>query len=207
MKLPTDELKIAYQGMGYKMIAGLDEAGKGAWAGPVVSGAVILPVEVELPKLTDSKLISESIRESLYTLITEQAIAWGAGIIPSKMIDQAGLAEAHRMSMRAAVANMQVEPDLLLVDGRGIYQLGFESVCIVKGDQKERCISAASIIAKVTRDRIMKKLDEQYPDFGFKDHKGYGTKKHQDALAEFGVIDIHRKSYKPIIKRMQESLV
>lgn len=197
---PTNELEQEYQKKGFNLIAGLDEVGKGSWAGPMVSAAVILPNEIDLPKLNDSKLVSEKNREYLYELITQNAVAWGIGIVSWIEIDEQGLGEAHRNSMRLAVQNLQTKPDYLLVDGSGISLLGVESSCVVKGDQKVRCIAAASIIAKVTRDRLMKEYAIQYPEYGFDRHKGYGTADHQEALNAHGVSPIHRLSYKPVFR-------
>lgn len=206
MSRPTSRFEKLYRAQGYASIAGLDEAGKGAWAGPVVAGAVILPEKVELPNLNDSKLLTARMREQLYDLIVEQAIAYGVGIQEAHMVDEIGLSAAHRLAMRQAVEALAVTPDFLLVDGLGIRQLGVESVCIVKGDQKSRSIAAASIIAKVTRDRIMIKLHDKFPAYGFADHKGYGTAEHREAIAKHGVCSIHRLSYEPVSRGWQRSL-
>lgn len=206
MSRPTSRLENAYKKQGFSCIAGLDEVGKGAWAGPVVAAAVILPEKCSLPGLNDSKLVSQSSRDELYELIVEQSLAWGVGIQEAYLVDEIGLGEVHRRAMREAVKHLKLKPDLLLVDGRGINQLGTETVCVVKGDQKVRCIAAASIIAKVTRDRIMDKLHNEFPDYGFVDHKGYGTKRHQEALARHGVAEPHRLSYVPVFYQWQGDL-
>ena len=206
MSRPTTKFEKLYRERGYASIAGLDEAGKGAWAGPVVAGAVILPETVDLPKLNDSKLLTAKMREKLYDLILEQAIAWGVGIQEADMVDEIGLSAAHRLAMRQAVEALQVKADFLLVDGLGIRQLGVESVCIIKGDQKVRCIAAASIIAKVTRDRMMVELHQQFPQYGFADHKGYGTEEHRLAIERYGICPLHRLSYRPVSAGWQRSL-
>lgn len=206
MSRPSVRIENQYLSQGFQNIAGLDEAGKGAWAGPLVAAAVILPEKVRLPRLNDSKLLTEKKREELYELITRKALAWGVGIEDAYLIDEIGLAEAHRRTMRKAVQQLSIAADLLLVDGFGIKQLGVESICIVKGDQKVRCIAAASIIAKVTRDRLMNELHEQHPEYGFAEHKGYGTKQHQEALAEHGICPLHRLSYIPVFTQWQGDL-
>lgn len=207
MPKPSFEIEHEYTEQGYQVLAGLDEAGKGAWAGPVVSAAVILPDEIDLPKLNDSKLLKESVREELYDLVCEQSIAYGVGIIDAEEIDRVGLAQAHRNSMNQAVAQLSIQPDLLLVDGKGISGLSCRHICIVKGDQKSNSIAAASILAKVTRDRLMKKYHRQLSQYQFHLHKGYGTKVHQEALEEHGPSIIHRVSYAPVAKFFQTSMI
>lgn len=204
--MPTAKIENSYKEQGYKIIAGLDEAGKGAWAGPVVSAAVIMESAIRLPKLNDSKKLSKNVRDELFDLITSKATAYGIGLQDAITIDEKGLAEAHRESMRMAVKNLGCEVDLLLVDGTGIKHLGTEAVCIVKGDQKVRSIAAASILAKVTRDRLMESFHEEMPEYGFAKHKGYGTQLHQEALAVHGISKIHRLSYSPISRFMQQSM-
>ena len=206
MARPTAKIQNEYTRLGYSCIAGVDEVGLGAWAGPVVAGAVILPVKIQLPYLNDSKLVSVSRREELYFLIKEKAIAWGIGVQEAYLVDEIGLAETHRRAMRQAVKNLGSKVDLLLVDGRGIKQLGVETICIVKGDQKVRSIAAASIIAKVTRDNIMEEMHKEWPEYGFNEHKGYGTLKHRRAIAEYGVHKSHRLSYLPVFNQWQGNL-
>lgn len=206
MSSPSQKLENDYRKQGYSCIAGLDEAGKGAWAGPVVAGAVVLPENLRIPNLNDSKLVRPQVRDELYDLIVQKALSWGVGIKEAFLVDEIGLAEAHRQAMREAVDNLKKKADLLLVDGKGINQLGVKSVCIVKGDQKVRAIAAASIIAKVSRDRIMNELHKKFPDYGFDEHKGYGTAKHQQAIAEKGICGIHRLSYVPVFYQWQGDL-
>lgn len=206
MPYPTAKLEQEYLARGFRAVAGLDEAGKGAWAGPVVAGAVILPEKTKLPGLDDSKRLSAKQREELYDRIIEQAVAFGVGVRDAFMIDEIGLAEAHRQAMQAAVDALTPRPDYLLIDGMGIRKLGVTGICIIKGDQKVRCIAAASIIAKVTRDRIMRACDTAFPAYGFADHKGYGTEQHHQALLEHGVCSLHRLSYAPVYRGWQRSL-
>lgn len=206
MPTPSAKLELSFLAQGFRAIAGLDEAGKGAWAGPVVSAAVILPERTKLPGLDDSKRLSAKQRLALYERIVEQAVAWGVGIRDAYDIDEIGLAEAHRQSMREAIDALQPRPELLLVDGIGIRQLGLRTHCIIKGDQKVRCIAAASIIAKVTRDRMMTEIAEQFPQYGFDEHKGYGTEQHHAALLAHGVCSLHRLSYAPVYRGWQTSL-
>jgi ribonuclease HII len=180
-----------------KIIAGMDEAGRGPWAGPVVAGAVILPPRIRLPFLTDSKKLSEKRREKLYDLITNKAI-WGVGEASHKEVDELGLTKATNLAYKRALKSLPTTPDHLLIDGRDKFSLPHPYDSIIKGDLKVRCISAASIIAKVTRDRLMKDYDKKYPGFHFASHKGYGTRRHHEALKKKGISPIHRISYKPI---------
>lgn len=203
---PTARIENSYKKQGFSCIAGIDEVGRGAWAGPLVAAAVVLPEKVNLPKLNDSKLLTAPQREELYVLIKEQAIAYGVSIQEGYLVDEIGLGEVNKLAMREAVKQLEAKVDLLLVDGRGINQLGIETVCIVKGDQKVRSIAAASILAKVVRDEIMQKMHEELPDYGFIDHKGYGTSKHQAALALHGVCKYHRLSYLPVFSQWQGDL-
>lgn len=203
---PSIRLENKYKNLGYSNIAGLDEAGKGAWAGPVVAAAVILPEKIKLPSLNDSKLLTPKKRDNLYDEIINGCIAYGVGIRDAFSVDEIGLAEAHRQAMREAVKNLKMEVDLLLVDGLGIKQLGIKTECIVKGDQKVRCISAASIIAKVTRDRMMAEFNDNHPNYGFQNHKGYGTKEHEQAIELYGPCELHRLSYSPVYRAWQKTL-
>jgi len=183
---------------GYQYIAGIDEAGRGAWAGPVVAAAVIMPFDCRIKGIKDSKLLRLPERRSIYKKIIEQAIAWGIGIVDSKIIDQDGLSKANHLAMVKAVENLKTKPDYLLIDGYNLKILNFLSTGIINGDHKNFSIAAASIIAKVTRDNLMDELDEKYSAYGFKQHKGYGTNQHFQMLVQHGVSKIHRHSYKPI---------
>lgn len=179
------------------IIIGVDEAGRGPLVGSVVAGAVILPADFDLPELTDSKKLSEKKRETLYQLITEQC-QWAVGESNPQEIDEINILQATMLAMKRAVENLNTKYDQVLVDGNRCPDLD-NCTAIVKGDLTEPVISAASIIAKVTRDRQMIELDAQYPEYGFAKHKGYGTKVHMGALIEFGAIKRqHRFSFAPI---------
>ena len=181
---------------GYQYIAGVDEAGKGALAGPVTAAAVIFPEGVNLLEVNDSKKLTTSKRENLYSKIVNQASAVGVGIVSVKTINEMGIATANRLAMKKAVNNLHIEPDFVLIDCIEINNLGYLSNSIPKGDNRCFCITAASIIAKVTRDRRMVKLSGKYSEYGFKDNKGYGTAQHQKTVEKYGYCDIHRKSFR-----------
>ena len=184
-----------------KLIVGVDEAGRGPLAGPVVAAACVLPRAYINKEINDSKQLSEKKREELFDIIRENAIAYGVGIVSAEEIDTLNIYEATKKAMREAIANLKHEFDLILTDAMPLKGYDVEVVPIIKGDAKALPIAAASIIAKVTRDRMMKELGEKYPEYGFEVHKGYGTKKHMDALKEFGPIKgVHRFSYKPVAK-------
>jgi len=189
--------KIFYKEFG--IIAGVDEAGRGPLAGPVVVAAVILDLQKKIPGLNDSKKLSEKKREELYEIITKEAICWEVKIVSPEIIDEINILQATLFGMEEAVLSLNVKPNLCLIDGNKIPKklVGFAKA-IVKGDAKIASIAAASIIAKVTRDRIMLKLHKQFPNYNFKQNKGYPTKEHIAALDEYGILDCHRKSYKPI---------
>lgn len=179
-----------------ELVCGVDEAGRGPWAGPVVAAAVVFKGKV--PKyLRDSKQLSETKRELLFEEIMQCSYV-GVGIQEAYIIDTIGIKQATHTAMSLAVDALGITPSLLLVDGKDNFVFSHEIFSIIKGDDLIAHISAASIVAKVTRDRIMKSHHEQYPQYGFDRHKGYGTKSHQSALNEYGVCPIHRTSYKPI---------
>lgn len=183
---------------GYTFIAGLDEAGRGSWAGPLVAGAVILYPDNKLKGIRDSKLLSAKKREDLFLRITKNCIAWAAGIATHSEIDEFGIIPANRMAFERAVKKLHIVPDHLLVDGIKIFDSSIDTQFIIKGDRKILSIAAASIVAKVIRDQILNTLHKTYPEYDFHLHKGYGTKKHMDALRQHGVSEIHRLSYKPM---------
>ena len=181
---------------GATKICGIDEAGRGPLAGPVVVAAVILPKDSMIEGVNDSKKVSEKKREKLYEEITSSAITWGVGIIDQKEIDDLNILNATKKGLTAAVAGLTERPDIILVDAlTGIDTLGIPYQSIIKGDAKSYSIAAASIIAKVTRDRIMRQWDEIYPEYGFEKHKGYGTKAHIEVIKNNGICPIHRKSF------------
>ncbi|MFC1538569.1 ribonuclease HII [Candidatus Latescibacterota bacterium] len=188
------EKKIHAEGM--KTIAGVDEAGRGPLAGPVVSACVILPENPELTGLDDSKKMTAKSREEMYVRITKSAVAWGIGMADNDEIDEIGILEATMKSMRRAVRNMGEKPDIVLIDGNKTPGLNFKERAIVNGDSISLSIAAASVIAKVTRDRIMTELDSMFPGYGFVRHKGYGASAHAAAIGKLGPCDIHRFSFK-----------
>lgn len=179
----------------YEYICGIDEVGRGPLAGPVVAGAVILPKDCKLLYLNDSKQLSEKKREELYDEIMENAIAVAVGSATPQRIDEINILQANYEAMRDAIAALQVKPDLLLNDAVTIPQITIKQVPIIKGDTKSASIAAASIIAKVTRDRLMVEYDAKMPQYGFASNKGYGSAKHIQAIKEYGPSPIHRKSF------------
>lgn len=185
----------AYQ-EGYNLVCGVDEAGRGPLAGPVCAAAVILPRDLEIEGLNDSKKLSDKRRRALYEVITEQALAYGIAMVDEKVIDEINILQATFLAMRQAVEQLSEKPALALVDGNREPDFGEIPVkTIVKGDSLSANIAAASILAKVTRDRFMEEQDAIYPQYGFSVHKGYGTKAHYEALREFGACPIHRRSF------------
>lgn len=179
----------------YSYICGIDEVGRGPLAGPVVAAAVILPKDCNILYLNDSKQLSEQKREELYDKIMEQAVSVGIGIVSHEIIDEINILQATYEAMRQAVGKLSVTPDLLLNDAVTIPQLPMKQVPIIKGDAKSISIAAASIVAKVTRDRMMVELDRFYPEYGFAGNKGYGSAVHIQALKEIGPCKIHRRSF------------
>ena len=181
---------------GFNAICGIDEAGRGPLAGPVVVASVIMPENSMIEGVNDSKKISEAKREKLYDQIISEAISYGVGIIDEEEIDTINILNATKKGLTLAISQLKVKPDLIIVDAlEHIDTMGIPYESIIKGDAKCYSISAASIIAKVTRDRIMREWDEVYPQYGFKQHKGYGTSKHIAAIKEYGLCPIHRKSF------------
>ena len=181
---------------GYSVICGIDEAGRGPLAGPVCAAAVILPPDTEIEGLNDSKKLTAKKREALYDIITEEAVAYGIAFASEKEIDEINILQATFLAMKRATEKLQVRPDLVLVDGNQEPDLnGLPVETIVKGDSLSANIAAASILAKVTRDRFMLEQDKIYPEYGFAMHKGYGTKAHYAALTEYGPCPIHRQTF------------
>ena len=179
----------------YQYICGIDEVGRGPLAGPVVAGAVILPKNCDILYINDSKQLSEKKREELYDIIMEKAVACGIGYASPERIDEINILQATYEAMRAANANLPVQPDLLLNDAVNIPQVSIRQVPIIKGDAKSLSIGAASIIAKVTRDRLMVEYDKIFPEYDFAGNKGYGSSAHIAALKKYGPTPIHRKSF------------
>lgn len=177
-------------------ICGMDEAGRGPLAGPVVVGAVILPEDSFIEGVNDSKKVSEKKREKLYEQITEEAIAYSVGVVDQKTIDEINILNATKLGVKIALEGLKEKPEIIMVDAlNNIDTLGIPYISIIKGDAKCYSISAASIIAKVTRDRIMRQWDEVYPIYGFAKHKGYGTAEHIKAIKEIGPCILHRKTF------------
>lgn len=180
---------------GYETVCGVDEAGRGPLAGPVCAAAVILPRGLDIPGLNDSKKLTAKRREALYDIITEQALAYGIAFASELEIDEINILQATFLAMRRAMDQLRVRPDIALIDGNRETDFGLPVQTIVKGDSLSANIAAASILAKVTRDRFMLEVDEKYPQYGFATHKGYGTRAHYAALREFGPCPIHRRTF------------
>ena len=187
-----------YHAKGYSVIAGIDEAGRGPLAGPVVAGCCILDPDVKILGLDDSKKLSEKKREELFAEIKEKALAWAVCEVSAEVIDQINILEATKKAMRTCVEEIskKIRPDLLLIDAVNLSGTGVDVVPIIKGDANSDSIAAASILAKVTRDHIMVEFDKVYPGYGFAKHKGYGTKDHYAAIRESGMTPIHRRSFR-----------
>ena len=187
-----------------KLICGIDEAGRGPWAGPVTAGAVILDPAYPIDGLTDSKKLSEKKRLALEPLIKENALAWGIGWASPEEIDELNIRQANHLAMRRAVQAMGHTPSAIIIDGNDVpADLPCPARAIIKGDLTEPVISAASILAKTARDKVMTEFDAAHPGYGFAAHKGYGTKAHSEALARLGPCAIHRMSFKPVTRSAQ----
>ena len=180
---------------GYKLIAGVDEVGRGPLAGPVVAAAVILGEGVLIPGVNDSKKLSEEKREYLYEEIKSKALCWSIGIVDEKVIDEINILNAACLAMKKALDGLSERPDYILLDAVTLKDVDIPQKGIIKGDALSLSIAAASIIAKVERDRIVSAYDEQYPHFGFSKHKGYGTKEHIECIKKYGLLPIHRRSF------------
>ena len=206
---PTLEQEHRLVRVGHTHIAGLDEAGRGAWAGPVSAAAVILPLEnpslpEQLRDVRDSKLCTPLQRDALYDLVTQVAVAWAVSLVPATCIDEIGIVPATQMAMRQAVALLDPAPGALLIDALKLPSMTIAQRAVKKGDRKCLTIAAASILAKVTRDRAMIALSGTYPRYGFVHHKGYGTQRHQEALRRLGPLDIHRWYFAPVAQIAQQ---
>ena len=184
---------------GINVIAGIDEVGRGPLVGPVVSACVVLPKDYFLEGLTDSKKLSKKKRELFYDIIMKDALSVGIGIVDNNVIDEINIYEATKVAMKEAFdkANKNIKIEHVLIDAMKL-DLGVDTTSIIKGDLKSITISAASVIAKVYRDRMLEELDKKYPMYGFKDNAGYGTKKHVEAIEKYGIIKEHRKTFKPV---------
>ena len=180
---------------GFACICGVDEAGRGPLAGPVCAAAVILPPDIQIEGLNDSKKLTDKKRRALYDVITEQAVSYGIAFADEQEIDEINILQATFLAMRRAFEKLTVAPDIALIDGNRAPGLSCRERTVVHGDALSASIAAASILAKVTRDRLMEEYDAQYPQYGFAVHKGYGTQRHYAALREFGACPIHRQSF------------
>lgn len=190
------EIEKEFYDRGVNYIAGIDEAGRGPLAGPVVVACVLLPKDSMIEGVNDSKKVSENKREKLYDLIIQEAISYGVGIVYQEEIDEINILQATKKALTMAITQMETNPNIIMVDAlNGIDTLGIPYKSIIKGDAKCYSIAAASIIAKVTRDRIMREWDKVYPEYGFAAHKGYGTAKHIAAIKEYGPCPIHRRTF------------
>ena len=189
------EIEDGFYAEGINVICGVDEAGRGPLAGPVCAAAVILPPHLEIPGLTDSKKLTDKKRRELFPVIQDQAIAYGIGLASEQEIDEINILQATFLAMQRALDQLSVKPDLALIDGNREKDFGLPVKTVVKGDSLSMNIAAASILAKVTRDDLMVQMAQQYPEYGFEIHKGYGTKAHYAALAEHGTCPIHRQTF------------
>lgn len=194
--MPDFEIENSIKQKGYKFICGVDEAGRGPLAGPVCAAAVILPENAEIDGLNDSKKLSEKKREMLFDIICEKAIAYSIAFGSLEEIEELNILEATFLAMNRSIEGLEIKADFALIDGNRVPK-GIKIPCetVVKGDAKSQSIAAASILAKVTRDRLLLEYDKQYPEYNFRKHKGYGTKEHTDLILKHGVCPIHRKSF------------
>ena len=189
------KIEQEYFDKGIQLICGVDEAGRGPLAGPVCAAAVILPPNLEIPGLNDSKKLSDKKRRELFPIIQEQALAYGIGYADHREIDEINILQATFLAMERALTQLKIKPELALIDGNRQKDFGIPATTVVQGDSLSANIAAASVLAKVSRDDIMVKLDEEYPQYGFGVHKGYGTKAHYEAIAQFGPCPIHRMTF------------
>lgn len=196
---PTYKIENDLRAQGFENVVGMDEAGRGAWAGPVVAAAVVLPPGFKINGLNDSKLLTPAKRAELYPIIVKSALAYGTGVVSEKVIDREGIISATRQAFLQALDMLRGLADYLLVDGTKIFPAALPCQFIVKGDQRVASIAAASIIAKVTRDNLLNDYHRQYPVYGFDCHKGYGTSKHRAMIDAYGYCPIHRLSFEPLV--------
>lgn len=189
------EIEKGLHDKGYKTIAGVDEAGRGPLAGPVFAAAVIMDMDFYIPDIKDSKKLSEKKREEMYNYITQNAVAYSVCCVSEQEIDKINILNATHKAMVAAVEQLSIKPDYVLIDGNSVKGMCLPHECIVKGDDKCFSIAAASILAKVSRDRFIKEYDRVYPQYHFAKHKGYGTKEHIAAIIQYGLCPVHRKTF------------
>ena len=213
MKVPTKNNVNLYQyeeqleDLGIKYIAGVDEVGRGPLAGPVVVAAVILPLNLRIKGINDSKKLSLKKRNELYKIILNEALAVNVSFIDERVIDEINIYEATKKGMLEAISGLKIKPEHVLIDAMPLRELAIPHTSIIHGDALSASIGAASIIAKVTRDEYMDKMDIKYPNYGFKHHKGYCTKEHLEALEKYGPCEIHRKSFAPVKKFYTKQLL
>lgn len=193
MSLHAFDLEIKNEG--YNIICGVDEAGRGPLAGPVFACAIIMRDDFIIPEVNDSKKLSEKKREALYDIILENALDYSVAFVSEKEIDEINILNATMKAMDMAISGLKIKPDLALIDGNQNRGISANNKTVIKGDAKSYNIAAASIIAKVSRDRFILKMDEIYPEYGFKNHKGYGTKEHMENLRKYGPCEIHRRTF------------
>jgi len=203
--LGLEEFERRFWEEGYAHVAGVDEAGRGAWAGPVVAAAVILPPGFDCTGIRDSKRLDAAVREDLFGRLTEGAAAWAVGVASAKLVDQLNVLNAALVAMKKACERLAPAPHLLLVDGNRPVPIVMRQHTVVRGDARCVSIAAASVIAKVYRDRLMALLDGKYPGYGFAGHKGYGTADHLNALAALGPSPAHRRSFGPVARFYPEA--
>ncbi len=189
------EIEESLYEKGYKLIAGVDEAGRGPLAGPVCAAAVILPEDLVIEGINDSKKLTEKKREQLFDVIINSAIAYSIEFSSPDVIDEINIRQATSLAMHNAVKNLDTPADFVIVDGNDKIPFDIPYEYIIKGDAKSQTIAAASILAKVSRDRLMVELDREYPEYGFAKHKGYGTKAHCEAIQKYGILPVHRKTF------------
>ncbi|MBQ8379408.1 MAG: ribonuclease HII [Clostridia bacterium] len=189
------EIEESLYEKGYKLVCGVDEAGRGPLCGPVVAAAVILKPGQMIDGVNDSKKISEKKREKLYEDIMANALAVGVGMSDVDVIEDVNILNATKLAMKQAISNLKIQPEYVLIDGNQMIDITMDAETVVSGDAKSESIAAASIIAKVTRDRMLLEWDKEYPEYGFAKHKGYGTKAHIEAIGKYGLTPLHRKSF------------
>lgn len=189
------EIEDSLYQKGYNLVCGVDEAGRGPLCGPVVAAAVILNKDDMIEGVNDSKKLSEKKRECLYDVIMQKAIAVGVGMSDVDIIEKVNILNATKLAMKQAIKNLKIKSDYVLIDGNQMIDIDIDAQTVVSGDAKSESIAAASIIAKVTRDRLLIEYDKKYPEYGFAKHKGYGTKAHIEAIKKYGLTPIHRASF------------
>ena len=198
------EIEEGLYSKGIKLVCGVDEAGRGPLCGPVVAAAVILKPDSKIEGVNDSKKLSEKKREQVYEAIMQNALAVGVGISDVDVIESVNILNATKLAMKEAISKLKVQPEYVLIDGNQMIDITIPGETVVHGDAISESIAAASIIAKVTRDRMLIEWDKEYPEYGFAKHKGYGTKEHLEAIKKYGVINSHRRSFKPVIDAITE---